>query len=100
MHIFKPQRTPEFAGKKFFAWITEKDLVASFWKWYRSYEYEDNIEFSCTMDKDKNKLTEWKAVLKTIMHAKGSVLRTIHPTVNGKQLDILAYDEVSWINQA
>ena len=97
---FKPLRKQEFWGKKFFAWITEKDLVASFWKWYRNYEHEDNIEFSRTMDKDKNNLTAWKAVLKTVMHAKGRVVRTIHPTVNGKQLDILAYDEVSWINQA
>jgi very-short-patch-repair endonuclease len=95
---FRPRRTPAFAGRKYFAWIPEKDLLASFWRWYRDYAIEDNIEFSRTVDKDKNTKTAWKAVIKATMHAKGRMLRTIHPLVGERQGEINAYDMVAFVD--
>ena len=93
-HIdFMPRRTVEFAGKKFFAWIPEKDLAAAFWTWYHGYSHRD---FMRTIDKGKNTKTEWKAVIKNAMHSKGRILRTIRPVVGDRQIDVLAYDMVAW----
>jgi hypothetical protein len=93
---FKPHRTPEFAGKKYFAWIPEKELLAEFWTWYRDYDQEDNREFARTIDAKNNSKAAWKAVLKTVMQARGRAMRSIHPVVEGKQTDVNAYDMVAW----
>ena len=95
---FKPCRLPAFAGRKYFAWISEKDMLASFWTWYHDYAHDDNIEFSRTVDKDKNTRTAWKAVIKVAMHAKGRMLRTIRPLVGERQIDVMAYDMVAFVD--
>jgi hypothetical protein len=93
---FMPRRTPEHAGKKYFAWIPEKDVVATFWTWYRDYNHYDNSDFFRSVEKLKNTKTAWKAVIKAVMLAKGRMLRTIRPVVGGSQIDVVAYDRVAW----
>ena len=79
---FMPMRTIEF-----FAWIPEKDLVTAFWTWYNNNREDKD---------DKNTKTEWKAVIKNVMHSKGRILRTIRPVVGNIQVDVVVYDMVAW----
>jgi hypothetical protein len=93
---FRPRRTPEYAGKKYFAWIPEKDVVTTFWTWYRDYNHYDNSEFFRTVEKNLNTKTAWKAVIKAVMYAKGRMLRIIHPLIGERQVEVIAYDRVAW----
>jgi hypothetical protein len=90
---FNPVRTPEFAGKKYYAWIPEKELMSTFWAWYTDEAHADNWDFRRTQEKTKDSKKAWKAVLNTVMKGKGRAVKTIHPTVGTKQLEILAYDK-------
>jgi phage/plasmid-associated DNA primase len=95
-HInFAPMRTPDMVGKKYFAWLAEKDVLNEFWNWY--INDESTSEFKLSIGFEGNKKSAWKMVLKAVMKEFGRTVKLIKPVVNSKQIDVVAYDKVVWM---
>ena len=86
---FDPIRTPEFAGKRYFAYITDKDMFAKLWDWY-----EPNRDKN---DKSpENAKGAWKSVLQAAMKNRDRPRVQIRPTTGGVQKEVWAYNLVAW----
>ncbi|PNH02121.1 putative helicase [Tetrabaena socialis] len=92
---FNPVRAPEFSGKQYYAWLTQKDLLNRFWTWYSEDDSRDTREFRKHLDRSLDKKSSWKAVLQRAMEAKGRRVKQIQPVVGGVQITVLAFDRVS-----
>jgi len=88
---FRPVRTAEFAGRRYYAWVTEKELMSRFWLWYIS-AVADNDEFRRGVDKAMDSKRAWKTVLRVVMEAKGRTATFIQPGGVGCN----AYDKVAF----
>ena len=75
---FDPIRTPESAGKKYFAYITDKDMFAKLWDWY------------------ENGKAAWKLVLQKAMENRDRPRVQIKPVKDGVQKEFWAYNRVAW----
>ena len=96
---FHPMRTAEFAGRHYYAWVTEKDLMASFWLWYTNGEH---LQLRSGVEKALDTKRAWKTVLRVVMKAKGRDAALIHPveaTGSGGQVHVLAFDRVAWLKE-
>jgi hypothetical protein len=95
-HIdFAPLRTPDMLGKKYYAWLAEKDVLNEFWNWYNNDD--DTSEFKLNIGFEANKKSAWKMVLKAVMKELGRTVKEIKPFVDGKQVVVVAYDKVMWM---
>ena len=92
---FAPRRSPTYAGKKYYAWIPEKDLTARFWEWHTSGA-TDNVDYRRNMNKEQDKKSVWKDVLHDAMGNKGRRVAEIHPCIDGLQRNVLAYNMCAW----
>jgi hypothetical protein len=89
-------RKPEFAGKKYYAWIAEKDLMTSFWNWYVD-DIDTTTEFKSSLGFENNRKNAWKMVLKAVMTDKGRIARTIRTIVNDYAMEVIGYDKVAFV---
>ena len=89
---FNPIRTQEFAGKKYFAYIKEKDMFAKLWDW-------------CAPKKDKNNKSSenakfaksaWKTAMQSAMENRNRPRAQIKPRNDGVQTEFWAYNRVAW----
>ena len=87
---FQPVRGPEFAGKKLYAWVSEKDFMNAFWTWYTR-----ELEFRKTQDRKTDTKKQWKAVVHTIMKGRGVPVKKLFPIVAGKSGEVMGYNKVS-----
>ena len=82
---FAPVRTQAFFGKKFFAWITQKDIVDTFLRWYAG--------------KGQDAKSDWKEVIKVTMKCKGRAVVQMRPTnPDGSVGKVNAYNNCSWLS--
>ena len=95
---FTPVRTPEFFSKKYYAWITQKELLDSYWHWYTDPTNEDNAEFRRDPDNGKDAKSEWKKIIEVVMKGKGRNVSSFRATIDGQQKDLIAYDHVAWVS--
>ena len=87
---FAPVRTQAFFGKKFFAWITQKDIVDTFLRWY-----SDTADDERGQDATSN----WKKVIEATMKRKGRALVQLRPTnPDGSVGKVNAYNNCSWLS--
>jgi hypothetical protein len=86
---FAPVRAPVYAGHRYYAWITEKDLMARFWEWYGAHNIRHGVD-----DRALDSKRAWKAVLRLVMAAKGRTTAFIQPGGIGCN----AYDRTAFID--
>ena len=84
---FAPKRPPEEKGKKYFAWIPDKDLIACFWE-----------AKGAALKRNKELKKDYNLLLRRAMELKGRKVATIQPTdkETGKQFKVVAFDRVAF----
>ena len=92
---FNPVKPPEAAGKHYYAWISQKDLVAAFWEFHTADTHEGR-DFRRALDRELDKKSKWKDILARAMNMRGRRLQTIHPLDEGRRMNIAVFDRVCW----
>jgi hypothetical protein len=86
---FAPERPEGMKGKQLFAYITEKELRARFFEWY--LERRGRLAH-------QERPAAWKGPLQQAMLRRQRTRREIRPSLgDGKRLDVIAYENVAWI---
>ena len=93
---FAPERTEAGRGKKYYAWIPAKDMLAKFWAWY-SGPTDGNPAYRQALGKELAAKSGWKRILDAAMASKGHPAVNIHPKIgDGGRTDVKAFDAVAW----
>jgi phage/plasmid-associated DNA primase len=92
---FNPVKPPEAAGKHYYAWISQKDLMAAFWEFHTGDTLEGR-DFRRALDRGLDKKSKWKDILSRAMNMRGRRLQSIRPTVNDARNAMYAFDKVAW----
>lgn len=84
---FGPRRKEADKGKKYFAWVSDKDLVNRFW--------EDN---KYALKRNKEKKSDYMLLIRRAMELRGRKVALIQPVDRdtGKQFKVSAYDRVAF----
>lgn len=83
---FNPARRPEDKGRRYYAYVKEKELRQALWT---------SRECSRDFDRRSDTKTDFKRLLSAAMRIRGRVCGDIRPQENGVQLNsFLAYDRV------
>ena len=96
---FNPLRTELFKGRSYYAWITEKELMAASWAWFTDKQNKANQEFRDGLGKASGSKVQWKAAVKNAMRSLGRPVRMMKPLVDGKQQQMLAVNGVAWVGK-
>ena len=88
---FNPPRPAGAAGKRYYAWLTEKELTRAFWVWFKANGGPvDGPTAGVSEDKRRQ---QWKKLLRGVMESRGRPVAFIQPRRSG----VNAFDRVAWL---
>jgi hypothetical protein len=93
---FDPEKTANFKGKKYFAWITQRDLCEQFRAFYND---NANTQFRRSVKKKDGTRDAWKEVIKRVMTTRKRPLQDISTNVDGREKKQKAYNLVAFKNK-